>query len=346
MGELAQLRDRHAAYYEAYAHQMSVRLMERENRSLFAVLDADHDEFRAAIDWAIEAGTPAVGLRIGFSLWRYWQQQGHLAEGRARLERLLAMPAAQARTGHRVHGLAALGGVRYWQGDILETRDAYEEALEISRELDDSRLIAESLYDLGFPVAIGGQPDKARPMQQEALVRFEALGDYRMADTVREAQAVLEVIAGNYRAARDIEETVTENYRRAGRNYKVADGLTLLTLVNLKDGDVSAACRSWVEGTSTSLRIGDFSLWATALQIGAALEIERGDAERAAVLVGALEAFQEQRGPFLLPALSLGIADPAITVRETLPGPQLDDALRRGRAADVESLLQEQIGRF
>jgi hypothetical protein len=64
------------------------------------------------------------------------------------------------------------------------------------------------------------------------------------------------------------------------------------------------------------------------------------------VLVGALEAFQKQRGPFLLPALSLGVADPAITVRETLPGELLQDALERGRAADVEALLQEQIGRF
>ena len=38
--------------------------------------------------------------RLGWPrrLWRFWQQRGHLAEGRAALEGLLALPAAAART--------------------------------------------------------------------------------------------------------------------------------------------------------------------------------------------------------------------------------------------------------
>jgi predicted ATPase/class 3 adenylate cyclase len=342
-GESAELQARHADHYVATAQQVSLRLLDRENRSLFEVLEADHDEYRAVLEWAIRTDRPEIGMRLGFALWRFWQQQGHLAEGRRNLQRLLAMPGAQATTPDRVHGLAALGGVEYWQGDIAATRATYEDALATARELDDSRLIAESLYDLGFPVAIGGEPELARPMQQEAFDRYLALGDTAKADTVREAQAVLEVMTGNLAKALEIELSVIDSYRRAGHHYKLADGLSLLALVSLKMDDLPAARRSHAEAVATSLRIGDLSLLATGLQLGALLAIVGGRIERAAELVGALEAFQDERGPFLLPALTLGMEDPAVTVRERLTPDVLDAAFARGRQTPVEQLLQELV---
>jgi predicted ATPase/class 3 adenylate cyclase len=341
--EREELEERHARHYLATAEGISKKLLDRENRSLFDVLEADHEEYRAVIAWAIRMDRPAIGMQLGYALWRFWQQQGHLAEGRSQLERLLALPSAQQRSADRVHGLAALGGVAYWQGDVAATRPVYEEALATARALDDTRLIAESLYDLSFPVAIGGEPESARPMQEEALDRFLALGDEPMADTVREGQAVLEVMAGNLERAREIQVAVTDSYRRSGRNYKVADGLTLLTLVNFRSDDRPGAWRTYAEATRTSLRLGDLSLWATALQIGALLQIADGRTERGAEMVGAMEKFQAERGPFLLPALSLGMKDPAITVREVLEPSALDAAFQRGRAIPVEQLLQEVV---
>jgi predicted ATPase/class 3 adenylate cyclase len=344
-GEFEALRERHERYYLQLAREYSGRVLDRQDSTMLAVLEADHDEFRAVLDWSVEHDCADVGLPLAFALWRFWQQHAHLAEARTRLERLLSLPSAQARTSDRVHGLSALGGVTYWQGDMTATRPIYEEALAIARELDDSRLIAESLYDLGFPIAIGGDPEGARPLQQEALDRYEALGDERMATTIREAQAVVEVMAGDLATAREIQTLVTDAYRRAGRTHKVADGVTLLTLINLKSNDINAARRSYAEATLTALRIGDLSLWATALQIGALIEIGAGHIVRAAELVGALELFQEARGPFLLPALSLGVEDPILTVRKSLDSSVLEKALERGRAAEVEQLLQEQVTR-
>src|SRR5262249_21730101 len=150
---------------------------DRENRSLFEVLEADHEEYRAVIAWAIRADRPDIAMQLGYALWRFWQQQGHLSEGRVQLEQILAMPSGQSHTPDRVHGLSALGGVLYWHGDVEGTRIIYEQALAMAREIDDSRLIAESLYDLGFPIAIGGHPELARPMEAEALERYVALGD-------------------------------------------------------------------------------------------------------------------------------------------------------------------------
>ncbi len=306
-GELEELRARHASHYLRVAEQISPLLLGRENTKVFDALEADNDEFRAVIEWSVQSDRASLGIGIAYALWRFWQQHGHLAEARGALERLLALPSAQAGTADRAHGLAALGGLIYWQGDMAATRSVYEEALAIARQVDDSRLIAESLYDLGFPLAIGGQPEQAEALQREALSRYVALGDEEKVDLVREALSVIAVMGGDLERARETQEAVLVGRRKRGESFKLADGLTLLTLVNLRLDDRDAARRTYAEATETTLRIGDYSLWATALQIGSLMEISEGRVVRAAELVGAMEAFQEARGPFLLPALSLGL---------------------------------------
>ncbi len=54
-----------------------------------AVIDAEHDNLRAAMSWALNDGDREVGLRIGAALWRFWQIRGHLEGGRALLQQLL-----------------------------------------------------------------------------------------------------------------------------------------------------------------------------------------------------------------------------------------------------------------
>ena len=111
---------------------------------------------------AAEDGRGDVALGMGAALWRFWQRRAHLAEGRTVLEGLLDMPVAAPRTAARAKALAALGGVRYWQGDLAAAGQAYAEALAIERELDDPAGLAEALYDAGFVAAITGDHATAR----------------------------------------------------------------------------------------------------------------------------------------------------------------------------------------
>ena len=53
-------------------------------------LDRDDHNIRAAIEWSLAAGEPALGLRIMGSIWRWFQQRGRLREGRAILAQLFA----------------------------------------------------------------------------------------------------------------------------------------------------------------------------------------------------------------------------------------------------------------
>jgi predicted ATPase len=101
---LDELRRRHALHYLDVAEATEPELTKSPAAGDRVAID--HDNFRAALTWAIEAGDADVGLRLGFALWRFWQQRGHLREGADWFARLLAIPGAERRTAarQRPHG--------------------------------------------------------------------------------------------------------------------------------------------------------------------------------------------------------------------------------------------------
>jgi hypothetical protein len=53
-------------------------------------LETEHNNLRAAIQWAIESRSTELALRLGAALWRFWWKHGCLSEGQAQQEVLLA----------------------------------------------------------------------------------------------------------------------------------------------------------------------------------------------------------------------------------------------------------------
>jgi non-specific serine/threonine protein kinase len=89
-GEDAVLRRRHAAFYVVLAEEAEPGLLGPQQVQWLARLESEHDNLRAALDWALESNAVEVGLRIAAALWRFWYAHGHLSEGREWLEKLLA----------------------------------------------------------------------------------------------------------------------------------------------------------------------------------------------------------------------------------------------------------------
>jgi non-specific serine/threonine protein kinase len=61
-------------------------------------LDREHDNLRAALQWARDGGDAMVGLAMAIALRRFWQRRGYYQEGRVWLEELLARADAPADT--------------------------------------------------------------------------------------------------------------------------------------------------------------------------------------------------------------------------------------------------------
>ena len=104
-GDADAARGRHALAF--------LSLAERERRA--AVLSPDHDNFRAALEWALSAGDQA-GPRLAHALGDFWLGLGLLQEAQSWLERALAQRPADQRL--RAGLLRLLGAVLYEAGDL------------------------------------------------------------------------------------------------------------------------------------------------------------------------------------------------------------------------------------
>ena len=115
--------------------------IEDEAASL-AALEADHDDFRAALRWA--RSRPRDLLRLASALGWFWHLRSHYREGGAWLEQALAANPT-GRSHEKARALWALSMILQWQGKIDAARPLAEEGLELWRETDDRLELALAL---------------------------------------------------------------------------------------------------------------------------------------------------------------------------------------------------------
>jgi predicted ATPase len=116
-GDEALARRAHAAYCLVLAEEESSRQGGEETAGWLERFDAEHDNFRAALDELTRRGDTQWGLRLAASLFRFWEMREYLREGRDRLERLLKLPEAAARNKVRARALFAAAVLTAEQGD-------------------------------------------------------------------------------------------------------------------------------------------------------------------------------------------------------------------------------------
>ncbi len=187
--DAAAIRGRHTRWYLDLAETAAPGLAGSEQRSLLEHLEREHDNVRAVLDRAAAAGDAPSAIRVAFAMWRFWQKRGHLNEARRRLEALAAAPSSREDPTLRARLMEALGGVLWWQADLLAMKAAYAEAVDIWRTLGDKREIANALYNYSFAFTVSldhpEDPTSADPdgtgvkAQEEALALYREIGDDR-----------------------------------------------------------------------------------------------------------------------------------------------------------------------
>lgn len=336
-------RRRYEAHFASLARQAQPELLGPRQKEWLDRLEGERDNLRAAVQTAAEDGRSEAALEIAASLWRYWQQRGHLAEGRQVLDRLLG-PGGDARTVACARALAGLGGVAYWQGDFAAAGKAYARALEIARTLDDRSGLASALYDEGFVAAVTGDHATARADYEESLGIYAALGDQPGVVRVREALVFLMFLQGEFVAAKALQEENLRTFRDAGEPFRLANGLNLLSAAQLKSGDVRAARASQAEALGVFRAAGDMQGVVRVLVLAAAVAVAAGDLTLAARLSGAVDTLREPLGDVATPVQILGLEDPAKASRVGLGEAAFEEAYQAGRTASLEEIIAGSTG--
>jgi predicted ATPase/DNA-binding winged helix-turn-helix (wHTH) protein len=215
-GEREIFRQRHASYFLQLAERAEPELGGTQQSLWIAALELEHDNFRAALQWALEERQAETAMRLAGALWWFWYLHGHYREGRAWLNKVL-LEGSNQRTLPRCKALIGAGGLAFLQceysssekllneglklarelwdhesiatslqllGSVAREQGAYyraiklhEGSLGIWRELDNKRGVARSLNYIGFASWLHGNFDKTAMVCEQALGLFRALGD-------------------------------------------------------------------------------------------------------------------------------------------------------------------------
>ena len=154
----AEVRLRHCRHFVALAETATPHLRTHAEAEWMERLDAETDNFRAALDWALREGQPALAVRLAGRLGRYWELRGGSAEGGRWLRAAIEAADDEVPLEDRARALRAevvmLEDQGSWydaDGSQAASRSIASEAVALSRRAGDPAGIADALLHLsGF----------------------------------------------------------------------------------------------------------------------------------------------------------------------------------------------------
>ncbi len=341
-GEELKLRDRQAAAFQALAEAAQPHLFGAEGKLWLDRLERDHDNFRAALDWCVEHADAERGLCLAAAFWRFWQMRGHLHEGRARLEKVLALAGAHDHPLERRRALEAAGGVAYWQGDIPAAQAFYDECLELTRQGGSRAELATAIYNDSFPTLVNRQdvPRGAR-LLAEALPIFRELGDEAGLGRCLWGLGNAAYFEARYSDAIPHLDEAIELFRRLGDRFSLGWALHTRSLVAVKQLDPTAAGASVREALEIFSGAGDVSGIVLLLDDASAVARIKGELRREIRLAGAAAAHQASTGAGL--GAILNVEEHRIG-RDSLTGAEDRRAWAEGQAMSLEAAVAYALG--
>ncbi len=170
VGETPDLHRQHFAWYLQLAEHAAPNLSGPQQEAWFARLEAEHDNLRAALMWAIETGRPEEAARLALAVWRFWHTRTYQREGVRWLERIQALdvviplpPALRPRL------FNALGVLSHSLYQFDRATSYHTEALRLWRALEDCVGMAQELFDIGWQQFDEMKLDQARKSARESL---------------------------------------------------------------------------------------------------------------------------------------------------------------------------------
>jgi predicted ATPase/DNA-binding CsgD family transcriptional regulator len=377
-GELDSARHAHAEFFLGFVEQIEPRLSGNEQRQWLDLLDDEHNNLRAALQWAITQATP-IAVRLSGALQRFWFARSYLREGIGWLEAALDA----AGTAPAVDRLRALRGAALLAA-ALARLDAAEQhcraALVLAQQIGDAPAAASVLQPLAVILAWRGRHAEARTTIAESVALSQGGDDPVSAAIARAYQGHIAFFAGDFATARpalrEARETLQAHQHAWGLAFasygaglaelmigKITQAQALLAAALELDhsiGNRRGMIRSlWGLGTAARLQgnsatagaelarslalaheLDDTWSVGMALEAIASLLIDTGRAVDAARALGLAAALREALGAPLIAAIAPEHERVVQELERRLGSQALAALLDEGRNATVERVLQ------
>jgi predicted ATPase/class 3 adenylate cyclase len=288
-GEAEDMRRRHATYFVELAESAEEPARGASQRAAVDRLRAEHDNLRAALQWALDHGAAELAIRLSGALGWFWDTRSYLSEGRRWLSAALAAGADVAPT-YRAKALTS-AGILAGHTDFEHARQLFDEGLALYRASGDRRGTAYALSYLGRMLRIKGDNPAAQEVLAEALAIFKQLGDGRGAAYTQYNLGRVLYQQGDDAAARQMFAASLARFRQAGDGWGQALVRCNLGRLAYRHGDLAEARSDYEAALALFEQIDDG--WGQALarcKLGW-VAYRQGDAAVQALFVDSMESF-------------------------------------------------------
>jgi predicted ATPase/class 3 adenylate cyclase len=309
-GNAEAARERHARYFLGFARDAGKGLWSTDEITWAQRVEAELDNLRAAVSWAVAAGETDLAMRIAAALVTQAVERPAWATASMAEQALSASGAETHPLRAIVMGEAAWAAARI--GDLERTQALVDAAIEAQRH--GARFTASVWTYAAMLFDRDMQSDQiALRRSEEALARAEEAGDVLGAIALRSAHAVTligwSVLANEARAH---AERALADARALGQPALIAMGLLALGQALVTTGETERGLAMLRESRELASKINSTWQSVSTLAALAALEALHGDPVRAAAnLRELLERFISRDDPT---PVALGALVGALTV--------------------------------
>ena len=297
----------HAEYFLAQAQEANAELRGPEAAKGLERLEVEHDNMRAAMQWALKTREAELALGLGGALWWFWSVRGHYGEGRRWLEQALAM---EGRTSPESMAMAhaGVGALVRDQGDLDRAEHAATQGLELLAEEATENTGEANLHLLLTLAHVAREREdysRAAELFEESLALSREMGhDWGLAGSLMSLATVTHE-QGDLDRAIELYEASMELYKKRGDKLGLAWCLDNLGLVMYSLGDLEQAAKLTEEGVALLRELGAGADTAVALSNLGWMVLLQNDLDRAADLFeeGLSLAYENGMKPIVLPAL-------------------------------------------
>ena len=343
LDEAAITRQEHATYYLGLAELAELNLQGKEQVMWLQRLNEDHENFRAALEWAFDRSQYEMVARIAGALHHFWNVCSHLSDGSYWLKAALShrdiLPASVL-----AKVLLGAGVLTLRQADFIQSEKLFAASLGMYHQLDNRAGISKVHSGLSLVMLSRSKFSEALLHAERSVALERELGSVAGIAFALNFVAAPLLYQGKYAQARLLIDEALLLSRESENTFSTCYCLVGLGQVTLVSHDYTEAQRFFTEALALSRSLNAREGISWALEGFAGLAAMQSQPVRAARLYGAAEALREFIGA-PLPDYIRKFYESFIAVAST----QIDQAAfaaiwEQGKAISLECAIAEALG--
>jgi non-specific serine/threonine protein kinase len=338
-GELEPLQRRHAENCLALAERAEPGLGGPRVRMWLDLLNAEHENLRAALGWSLAADRQQSGdtaLLLAGALARFWHVGDHYDEGRRWLT--LALASTAGAPGARMKALYGAGWLVLILRDFTSARALLDESLAIAEALQDDWARAWILHMIGRVAYMANDPIGAREFAEKSLQVAEAVGDPWLLGWIWHFLGLAAYIGGDDASAYAYYDRSLAIRRELGHVEGLVLVLHLKGLLPHRAGDLCAALALYREALDVAEEINSGWFYMCVLPLFASVAAEHQPV-LAARLAGAVSVMSESTHTLPIPITEERFNAGVKLARRNLSESVFCAAWAQGRALSLEAAV-------